>query len=714
MEGSTHAMGMLSSVASAARLAQQAAAALDHSVGPFVVMRSYDLTPMRVQFGNLQDRLAPSARFLVPCSPVVAGQGPASPRPKRWKAVTLSEYQKFKNLPKHYLPQKGVVELMAQHAVIGYQEPGTARYVEQDHDIPPRFCERGNSSTIFRAVETALPMIDSARLIDRARHVRFVIYSEIADAAGSNARKQAETMRRLPENVLAFAGACSGHRVHSVVSSTTKEKKIIGDVHAVAYAAGLPTHHEMLLKAYRTLLDKPGYFKRYVGLPLNLDHRKHARAMWQHCKHRHLFMIRGRLHEGIESKPSRKIEHNNNLSDKFLSMWNGDLRLPEPYHICVLMDNGRWCCDSEQEAREKFFAVGIEAGVLLDSSEQLPSSNRWGTCTETMSHEVAALHFHNALGQSAQVAFPHWSSAVADAVDGDDPDDIAAQRQYVRSKTRRFVKVCSSAERRRNMLATAWVCAPLDHANQRLQHLGAQRGKTLEILDNEASPLTEAQRAFKSMLSDRLEDGPLSTVVWYYGFKAALLDDLRALVLSMSAQLWYRFLDLGSWPLRLLRMVDPRCTDPTAVAKELYDAKTCCLDEHMSQKARRLFPDPEAMAGDAEFLSMLRYWAEVLKLDSMHVERLLAQIKASVPTDCKNHLPQAEQLLGAGYLTQLRKKHCAIMGSDAGMITRKRLLESNAPLRCAPAQGARSTPTSLTRRGIFSSTRRRLCYLVLK
>ena len=55
LEGSTHAMAMLSSVASAARLAQQAAAALDHSVGPFVVMRSYDLTPMRVQFGNLQD-----------------------------------------------------------------------------------------------------------------------------------------------------------------------------------------------------------------------------------------------------------------------------------------------------------------------------------------------------------------------------------------------------------------------------------------------------------------------------------------------------------------------------------------------------------------------------------------------------------------------------------------------------------------------------------
>jgi hypothetical protein len=75
----------------------------------------------------------------------------------------------------------------------------------------------------------------------------------------------------------------------------------------------------------------------------------------------------------------------------------------------------------------------------------------------------------------------------------------------------------------------------------------------------------------------------------------------------------------------------------------------------MSKKARRLFPDPGAMAGDEEFLSMLQYWAEVLKLDSMHIERMLALIKASVPTDCKNHVPQAEQVLGAGFLTQLRK-----------------------------------------------------------
>ena len=161
-------------------------------------------------------------------------------------------------------------------------------------------------------------------------------------------------------------------------------------------------------------------------------------------------MIRGRVHEGIDDYVvSQRIEKNKALQDKFLSMWNGDPRLPHAYHICLVMDDGKWCCADSEEAREKFFAAGVEANVLLGPAERPPISNRWGSCTEEMSHVTDSCHRHNILGQVAPLAFPHWRSANVDGVSAQDQDDAEAQRQHIRSKTRRFVKVATSMMKRR-------------------------------------------------------------------------------------------------------------------------------------------------------------------------------------------------------------------------------------------------------------------------
>ena len=193
---------------------------------------------------------------------------------------------------------------------------------------------------------------------------------------GSNASLSASFLRKSwvsPSHV-------GSHRVHSVVASSTKEKKLVGDVHAVSFAASLPSHREMLLKALWSLLSQPGFFRRYVGVPVNETHLEHAREMWRHCRHRHVFMVCGRLHldsheSAVESAAAQRCL---DLQDKFLSMWNGDLRSHRPYHICSVLSDGRLCCDSEEEVRAKFFAVGVEAGVLLDASDSPPSINRWG------------------------------------------------------------------------------------------------------------------------------------------------------------------------------------------------------------------------------------------------------------------------------------------------------------------------------------------------
>ena len=680
IEGTAHSLGMSTVVAAVAKEAQQDAFAIIDDK-PFVLIRGYDLTPLRVQFGVLQQLLAPSARYLIP------EDNQVSRKPIRWKSVSLSEYQQWKGIGKNRLPHKGVVELMAQRATVGQPDGESWR-----HDVflvPPRFCEKGNSTCIFNGVDDAVPKMSAGSIQERATQVRFGIVAEIADAAGPNTRKQLETFRLLPNNILGFRGVCASHRIHLVVVSTTKEKEVIGDVHAVVFSAGLTSHHEMLLRAYREWLSKPGNFSRYTGMPGDPLVRRHSETLWKHCRQRHLHVTRGRLHEGVDDcVVSKRIEEDSDLRDRFLAMWNGDPRLPHAYHNCVLLDDGRWCCKDIDDAREKFFSAGVEAGVLLSPAERPPISNRWGSCTTEMSHVTDSCHRHNALGQAAMTAFPHWRSARADHVNSEDPDDIEAQRQYIRSKTWRFVKVTSSAPKRRNMMLVTWVCAPLDHAVQRVQHLSSQRGSVLTMLDDEYSPIVECQLAFAEMIGSNLESesGSLSTAFWFYGFGSQVINEVRAMIGQMSALMWYKFLDFETWPLWYLGTADVRNGSNRAenFSKKLFEAHFCCVDVDFGLKAKGMFPDPVAMANDKDFQDMIRYFVDALVLDGMVVERLLALIKKSSPTKSKDDLPLAEKLVSQGFLTQWRQIHHSVVSDDAAFVTRKGLLKVGAPLKAQP------------------------------
>ena len=95
-------------------------------------------------------------------------------------------------------------------------------------------------------------------ITERAKHIKFAIVADIADAASSNLRKQLETFRVLPHNVLGFAGVCSSHRIHVMAISGTREKNTIGDIHAVVYSDGLTSHHAMPLRAFSRLAAGAG------------------------------------------------------------------------------------------------------------------------------------------------------------------------------------------------------------------------------------------------------------------------------------------------------------------------------------------------------------------------------------------------------------------------------------------------------------------------
>ena len=72
---------------------------------------------------------------------------------------------------------------------------------------------------------------------------------------------------------------------------------------------------------------------------------------------------------------------------------------------------------------------------------------------------------------------------------------------------------------------------PLDHAVQRVQHLSAQRGSALHLLNPDLSPIPEARASLKTMLFSDLQAGVLDTVflvlrLWPRHPERGALDDL--------------------------------------------------------------------------------------------------------------------------------------------------------------------------------------------
>jgi hypothetical protein len=309
------------------------------------------------------------------------------------------------------------------------------------------------------------------------------------------------------------------------------------------------------------------------------------------------------------------------------------------------------------------YGLGVEVGVVLDSSTPTPTCHRMGSMTEATSDECVGIALHQIFPGACKIAFPKWDSArVPDApsnADAEAADQIEVHRHLIRSKTWRMVKTLQSSLKREKFFRTCWVAEPLEHMGLRFQYLNERGDIILDLLNESTSPIDEARLAFCRMMTQDLPDGILKSFFWYHGTSERCLNDTRTLVLGMDAQVFWRFLDLSGYPIEICRMVDPasRLTQtPQDVADKVYEANECDVDEHLVGKARQLFPSAKAMAEDKDFLAMLRGFVRIATCDSMQIERLLSLITSAAATsDAK--APSAERVLSTGLLTQFRKEH---------------------------------------------------------
>ena len=60
------------------------------------------------------------------------------------------------------------------------------------------------------------------------------------------------------------------------------------------------------------------------------------------------------------------------------------------------------------ECRDKLFAAGVHAGLLIDPSCKELVQNRWGSMSAPLAQECLGMFYHNTLGEAAKSAFPRY------------------------------------------------------------------------------------------------------------------------------------------------------------------------------------------------------------------------------------------------------------------------------------------------------------------
>jgi hypothetical protein len=192
------------------------------------------------------------------------------------------------------------------------------------------------------------------------------------------------------------------------------------------------------------------------------------------------------------------------------------------------------------------------------------------------------------------------------------------------------------------------------------------------------------------MLASPIDSSAITSLIAHYALDTKTADvandfvkTIRDAVLSLVAQVYWR---MNVWyedfPFRMSTLSDPRFTpeDRAKVAADLWAREPCCLDPGFSQRVRRRFDSPDDMLADQGFRDAVDMWSSKSKICNMHVERMLALIRQSVPS---GRLPNLERLVSAGYLTQVLQQHRAAGGRHPGHTSRQDLIKAGVQIVAA-------------------------------
>ena len=177
----------------------------------------------------------------------------------------------------------------------------------------------------------------------------------------------------------------------------------------------------------------------------------------------------------------------------------------------------------------------------------------------------------------------------------------------------------------------------MDHLLLKLQWLDERGDSVLDIASPSTSILVKTQAALQRSLVGAIGTSPFRHILSHFGNddqqRASLSGRIRDMVLNMGGELWYRSLYLHTYPFTLFQIVHPSYQgEGLSLCNKLFAEHPCCLDDPFSLKLRALFTSGAQMHGNAALLEDLRMLSCRARLTNMHIERLLAKVKAATLT----------------------------------------------------------------------------------
>jgi hypothetical protein len=240
-------------------------------------------------------------------------QGQRESGGRRGRASARRQEYKRRSLGRE--PQQGTLEMMGQTAVLTWPEelvsagPGARPFSALRREpliFGSRFMAHNDASTIFQALEDALPPLQFDRLLELAEHVPLVVLSLGGDLDGANVRckhhyakmagehnEAVRSGRKASSGYVAIADVvCLGHILHRTVEVCFRVSDLIGKLHATAFTCNDPKMYRTLTGALRQLVRTDldtGFFPGQRPLPawrahsqqvidLTLTRSRHTRA----------------------------------------------------------------------------------------------------------------------------------------------------------------------------------------------------------------------------------------------------------------------------------------------------------------------------------------------------------------------------------------------------------------------------------------------------
>ena len=344
-----------------------------------MLQRFFDASPKRLQFGSLQDRIQPHARYCL-----------FNKDKMQWDIVNFAEFRSNTGMK---FARFGILDVFSQTCYVQWQR-GDQKIDGVEVLVKPMVLQRGSAACIHAAVEQAIPAFSELRLAYLCKRVGLVIVNSRPDACSANRRKLAfdQHQRAGLDNCLELPGECASHQAHRVVAS--REPDVRGGLDALACCGAHVAIQQRCLKVLWDIALEDMETGWTFTTPNSRDVARN-RIIVKHTLLRHRT-------GGFDDIAADEYVKADVAAQQVLNILGGSWDMPRLAHPCS------GCCKTKEEAATKVMACLVSAGVSFNNEVRRPSMDDWGSCGQAAGVATFGCACHGILPRMCERVFPTY------------------------------------------------------------------------------------------------------------------------------------------------------------------------------------------------------------------------------------------------------------------------------------------------------------------